>query len=162
MDDACISRYLRAVEGDTIRAAERITATLAWRKEFKPLDGISPSGLEEECGMGRVYLNGFDRKQQPIMYMICRKNGSDDHMRGLRWSIYLLEKAISSMPPGVEKLSIVVDYSGMKLTLITSPGMNPLKSNTPMHITRMWIDTMQSHYPERMATSFMVNPGIYS
>jgi hypothetical protein len=56
---------------------------------------------------------------------------------------------MNSMPKGVERLAIVIDYS----------NMNPLKSNTPMSITRQWIATMQDHYPERLSSSFMVNPG---
>ncbi|KAL3894456.1 MAG: hypothetical protein SGCHY_005265, partial [Lobulomycetales sp.] len=149
LDDACIRRYVRAESGDLDSAASRLKATVEWRMDFKPVDGISREDLEAEGAMGRVYLNGFDLNGHPIMYMICRRNGSGDHMRGLRWSIFMLEKAIAAMPPGVEKLSIVVDYS----------DLNPLKNSTPMHITRMWIDTMQNHYPERLATSFMMNPG---
>lgn len=96
----------------------------------------------------RINLQVFISRQ--IMVMVIRRGGSQDHMRGLRWSIYLLEVAIKLMPPGVERVSIIVDYS----------GMNPLNNSTPMSITRLWIDTMSQHYPERLSDCFMLNPGL--
>jgi hypothetical protein len=88
LTDACIERYIRAA-GDPDSAVKRLEATLKWRSEFKPLD-FDEDEAREECGMGRVYLNGFTKAGQPLMYMICRKNGSANHERGLRWSIFLL------------------------------------------------------------------------
>jgi hypothetical protein len=109
VDDACIERYLRATSGDPAAAVTRLENTLRWRHQFDP-NGFNEEEAKAECAMGRVYLNGFTKDGHPIMYMICRRNGSADHLRGLRWSIFLLEKAIASMPAGIERYSLCMYF----------------------------------------------------
>lgn len=48
LDDACLTRYLRARSGDVEKAIAMLSATLEWRREF----GL-PEVREQPCGASR-------------------------------------------------------------------------------------------------------------
>lgn len=105
---------------------------------------MSKEDISTELAVGKVYLNGFDKEGQSVLHMILRKGNSGDWDRGLRYSIYLMEKAFKIMPIGVEKLCILVDFKDMQ-------------SGQPLSVTKKWIDILSAHYPERLGHSILIN-----
>lgn len=71
------------------------------------------------------------------VYMVINRPNTKNYDRGLRWSIFVIESAIKHMPPGVERVNIVIDNTNMSKA-----------DSTPMSITRQWIDILANHYPE--------------
>ncbi|KAJ3046085.1 hypothetical protein HDV00_003835 [Rhizophlyctis rosea] len=54
------------------------------------------------------------------------------------------------MSPGVEKLTLVVDYEGISIF-----------NATPLSVSKQVLDIIQSHYPERLGLGICINPTWY-
>ena len=79
--------------------------------------------------------------------MQMKKVGTENWDNGLKWSIFIMEKAIEVMPvgklkitpphmyeyvyQGVEKINFMINYTDYKFG-----------NTTPLHITRQWIDIL--------------------
>lgn len=84
--------------------AIRLEKTLIWRRSYQP-HHVSTTVIQNEGSIGKVYLNGFDKFGQPIVYMQMKKVGTEDWDNGLKWSIFIMEKAIEVMPVGKLKIA---------------------------------------------------------
>ncbi len=146
-NDRCLTRYLTATHWDIHSATTRLLDTLKWRREFRP-DQMDDLNLKEQLQSGKVYLNGFDKFGHPIVHMVLSRKGNSNHEQGLRYSIYLIEQAFKIAPKGIDKVCLIIDFRDMV-------------SQVPMHITKKWISILSTHYPERLAHAFMVNPAWY-
>ncbi|TPX57032.1 hypothetical protein PhCBS80983_g04126 [Powellomyces hirtus] len=148
-DDPCLLRYLRAVKWDVEAAVKRIESTLLWRREYQPHQ-ISADEVEPEAVNGKEYVSGYDLMGRPLLYLIPRKEHTKTYDRQLRYVVYNLEHAIKAMPPGVEKLNILIDYEG--LSVFTAP---------PASQAKKVLQILGDHYPERLGMGFVFNPSWY-
>lgn len=141
-NDACLVRYIRSVKHISVdAAAKRLLFTLQWRREFRP-DLISPDEVEPEAVTGKLYMNGFDVKGRPVLYMIPGRENTTTYDRQIRYLVYNLELLITSMPPTVGKVCLLIDYTNFK-------------NNQPFSISKRVLDILQNHYPERLGIAFM-------
>ncbi|OQR81741.1 hypothetical protein THRCLA_11450, partial [Thraustotheca clavata] len=68
----------------------------------------------------------------------------------LRYTCFNMEKAIALMQPGRESVVIVIDYENINS-----------KNSVPFSVAREFLNTMSSHYPERLGMCIMVNASWY-
>ncbi|KAI8920416.1 CRAL-TRIO domain-containing protein [Entophlyctis helioformis] len=148
-DDACLLRYLRATKWNYNNAVARLTATLAWRREYKP-DEIPDDEVMPEALTGKEVFCGFDNQGRPVFYLSPARENTTTYDRQLRFVVYNLEKMCRLLPPGVEAMSVVVDYENVSM-----------RAAPPLSISRRFLQVIGDHYPERMGTSFIVNPTWY-
>ncbi|KAL2918466.1 hypothetical protein HK105_201867 [Polyrhizophydium stewartii] len=139
-DLACCVRYLRATRWNYDLAAKRLEATLNWRREYKP-DEISDEEVQPEAECGKEVIS---------VYLVPARENTKTYDRQLRFVVYNLEKLVKLMPPGIESLCIVVDYEN--ISVATAP---------PLSVTRRFLQVVGDHYPERLGTSFVINPSWY-
>ncbi|KAI8922996.1 CRAL-TRIO domain-containing protein [Entophlyctis helioformis] len=142
--DACLLRYLRAHRWHLEGAAAGIRSTLLWRHEYKP-DQISLEDIDSEAEQGTTYVSGFDREGRPILY-VKKRGALGDPEKNVKLLTYMLENTIKVMPPGVERLCIIFDFT--HYTRANSP---------PINISVQSLRIVTSHYPERMGAAFFVN-----
>ncbi|XJO77294.1 hypothetical protein BDV3_001892 [Batrachochytrium dendrobatidis] len=140
----CLRRHLTSLKWNLAHAKQCIRETLVWREEYRP-DLITAKDVESEAANGNTYINGMDKEGRPIIYV--RKRGAlGDPEKNVRLVVYTMECAIRLMPQGVEKMSMIFDFT------------HYAKANSPpIHITRMMLKFIISHYPERMGVAFFVN-----
>jgi len=141
LTDECLLRYLRARDYKLDRSFAMIKETLKWRKEYGVVELMMGdlTSIKKESESGKMYVNGFDKKGRPILYMKPRyqnTKGADDQIRHL---VYTLERCASVMPPGVEKLVLVIDFKGFSMR--NSPSFAQQKQT---------LTILQDHYPERL------------
>ncbi|KAJ3106656.1 hypothetical protein HDU97_005808 [Phlyctochytrium planicorne] len=158
-DDSCLKRYLRARAWDVDKAAIKLRETLLWRAEYRPHE-LSSKDLIEESKGGNTYLNGqvvvltspiFDRQGRPIIYLRKRSKAVDPE-KNIQLLVKILEDAISLMPAGVEKVCLILDMT--EYTRANSP---------PLSATRLTLNILSNHYPERLGISYIVNaPWIFN
>ncbi|TPX47375.1 hypothetical protein SeMB42_g00040 [Synchytrium endobioticum] len=148
-DDACLLRYLRASNWKVSHAAERLEATLKWRRSYKP-HKITPDDVKTESLTGKIYVNGFDIIGRPILYLCPKRENTKDYDQQLKHTVFVLETAIKMMPVGVEQMVIIIDYEDVSMR--TSP---------PLSISRRFLEVLGNHYPERFGIGFVVNPSWY-
>ncbi|RKP10642.1 CRAL-TRIO domain-containing protein [Thamnocephalis sphaerospora] len=144
LTDACLLRYLRAARWQVAKAAERLGNTLAWRRERRP-HVLDPDYVMPEAATGKIFVNGFDRYGRPVIYLVPRRENTKPSRRQMDHLIFFLERAIAAMPPGVEQVTLIIDFTGA--SLFNSPGAGVAKETANM---------LEQHYPERLGSAYIV------
>ncbi|KAI8832961.1 CRAL-TRIO domain-containing protein [Chytriomyces cf. hyalinus JEL632] len=142
-------RYLQATHWTLETATTKLKASLQWRNEFKPSE-IPPEEVEPEAVCGKGFVHGFSKDGQPgqpLLYSIHRLDKTKTFDRYLRYCIFLLEKCIRVMPPGVERMTFLIDNGG--LGVFNAP---------PVSFVSKFIGIAEAHYPQRLDTAVMLNP----
>ncbi|CAJ1418805.1 unnamed protein product [Effrenium voratum] len=113
-----LSIYLRGRKGDVSAAADILASTLLWRESHKDL--LTGDRTPKWQGDLRVLCQGQDG--HPLLYLCSRAqtfsfNASDavDHVAAV------LEAAVQSLPPSVQKVDAVVDCFGFDLRYNLDP-----------------------------------------
>ncbi|KAJ3020061.1 UNVERIFIED_CONTAM: hypothetical protein HDU68_010359 [Siphonaria sp. JEL0065] len=147
LSDECLVRYLRATKWTLDESVVRLHDTLQWRREYRPLE-VDEDAMKAICSVGGQYLNGFDKNGHPIIFNVARLGSSvKNYDDSVRFSIYLLEKAIQSMPRGISRVCLLTEYSGANMF-----------NGYPITVTMKYLDILSKHYPERSAVNIIVNP----
>ncbi|KAH9251902.1 hypothetical protein BASA81_010222 [Batrachochytrium salamandrivorans] len=140
----CLRRYLTSHKWVLDSAKRGLHDTLLWREEYRP-DAITAEEVTSEAMAGNAYINGLDKEGRPILYI--RKRGKLGNPElNIRLIIHILENAIRIMPEGVERVSMILDFTNY--TRANSP---------PVSISRTMMRFIISHYPDRMGVAFFVN-----
>jgi hypothetical protein len=143
-DDKCLLRYLRATSWHVAKATDRIAGTLKWRHERRP-HRIDPDYVRPESETGKLTLNGFDRYGRPVLYLIPARENTKTSPRQVDNFIFFMERAITVMPPGIDQLIMVIDFTGT--SMFQSPGVG---------VAREIATTLEQHYPERLGAAFII------
>ncbi|PWY97207.1 CRAL/TRIO domain-containing protein [Testicularia cyperi] len=137
-------RYLRATKWDVTSAKKRLTDTIAWRREYG-VDRLRAEDLEPEAMTGKETILGFDNKGRPLHYMHPSRNTTDESPRQMQFAVWILERAIDVMPPGVEMLALLINFGGKK--------RNP----TSISNAKLMLYILQNHYVERLGIALCIN-----
>ncbi|KAK3017144.1 hypothetical protein RJ639_007819, partial [Escallonia herrerae] len=177
--DACLRRYLEARSWNVEKAKKMLEETLKWRLTYKP-EEIRWHEVAHEGETGKVSRANFhDRMGRPVLIMrpgmqVCAElfpsvltssnsviivitqpstlfsagpqktvagEGNVSHL------VYLVENAILNLPEGQEQMTWLIDFNGWSIN-----------TNVPIKIAREIINTLQNHYPERLAIIILYNP----
>ncbi|KAJ2453136.1 hypothetical protein EV183_002476, partial [Coemansia sp. RSA 2336] len=149
LDEQRILLYVRANKGNKEKALERLRSTLEWHCTYRP-HAITPSSMRTEGATGKQYVNGFDKCGRPLIYMYSHRENTRNHEDNLRWVVYTMEQAIRSMPPGVTKVTMIIDVS--KYTMSQA---------VPLSTAREFLHVLESHYPERLHKALVLSPPSY-
>ncbi|KAJ7756518.1 CRAL/TRIO domain-containing protein [Mycena maculata] len=140
----CILRYLRASKWNVDTAIQRLEDTLKWRREYGVYDTLTADLVEPEAVTGKQILLGFDTKSHPGLYLIPSRQNTTEATRQVQFTVWMLERCIDLMPPGVESLDLLINYAD--------------KAKNPSFGTaRAVLNILQSHYPERLALALILN-----
>ncbi|KAI6042521.1 CRAL-TRIO domain-containing protein [Pisolithus marmoratus] len=140
----CILRYIRAAKHDVAAAIKRIEDTLKWRRDFGIYDTITAELVEPEAVTGKEFLFGYDTCGRPAFYMCPSKQNTEEGPRQIQCVVWLLERSIDLMGPGVETLALMVDFADKP-------------KNPSMSTARTVLNILQSHYPERLGAGLITH-----
>ncbi|KAF8808744.1 CRAL/TRIO domain-containing protein [Phlegmacium glaucopus] len=140
----CILRYLRASKWKLATAITRIENTLTWRREYGLYDILNANHVEPEAVTGKQITFGFDVKGKPAFYMIPSRQNTDDPVRQIQFVVWMLERAIELMGPGVETMALLINFA--------DKGKHPAMSTS-----RTILSFLQDHYPERLGLAIFIN-----
>ncbi|KAJ2727128.1 hypothetical protein GGI07_000012 [Coemansia sp. Benny D115] len=138
--------YLRANKQDPEKTLKRLRASLEWHCQFRP-HAITPEEMKLEGATGKQYVNGYDKDGRPLIYMFPHRENTKDAKGNLRWVVFTMEQALRAMPPGVTKLTIVIDVSQYSMS-----------QAVPLSTAREFLHILESHYPERLHKALVLNP----
>ncbi|KAI8613153.1 CRAL-TRIO domain-containing protein [Chytriomyces sp. MP71] len=149
-NDECLLLFLKATKWDLEASVKRLAATMQWRREFRPTIPI-PGVMEPQCKIADQVLTGFDKRGRPVM-LNKTKFGylHKDHEGSVRFSVYLVERAIALMPRGVTKLTVVTDFEGSSM-------FNGFSHNVYVK----FLSILSTHYPERLGVAICIRPTWY-
>ncbi|KAJ3576467.1 hypothetical protein NP233_g420 [Leucocoprinus birnbaumii] len=142
----CILRFLRGSRWKPSETIQRIENTLKWRREFGLYTKLTPECVEKDGKNGTQILLGYDTQGRPGFYMIPNKQSwnSSNESRHLQYCVFMLERCIDLMPPGVEAVNLLVTYTNTS-------------SQPSLSYTRTLLNTLQTHYPERLSHASLSN-----
>lgn len=137
-------RYLRATKWDVPSAKKRLTESIAWRREFG-VDDLNPAELEREAKSGKETVMGFDNHARPLHYMNPHRNNTKESPTQMQFAVWILERCIDLMPPGVEQLALLINFEK--------------KSSNPTSISnaKLMLYILQNHYVERLGVALCIN-----
>lgn len=140
----CLLRYLRATKWDANVAIKRLEDTLKWRRDFGIYDTITPQYVEPEATTGKEFLFGYDTRGRPALYMCPSKQNTEESARQIHFVVWMLERAIDLMGPGVETLALMIDYADKA-------------KNPSIGTARTVLNILQTHYPERLGLALIAH-----
>ncbi|KAF7770573.1 hypothetical protein Agabi119p4_6547 [Agaricus bisporus var. burnettii] len=141
----CILRFLRGSRWKALDTIQRLEATLKWRRDFGLYTRVNASLVEKEAVTGNLLLLGHDTQGRPAFYLIPNRQSTTGDIKHIQSAIFMLERCIDLMPPGVETLDFLITFT-------------PHSSQPPFSFTRTLLSTLQTHYPERLAFASITNP----
>ncbi|KAF6764056.1 CRAL-TRIO domain-containing protein [Ephemerocybe angulata] len=140
----CLLRFLRASKWKTETAIQRLENTLKWRREYGLYDKLTAEHVEPEALTGKEILYGFDTKGKPGFYMIPSRQNTEESPRQVEFAVFMLERCIDLMQPGVETLAILINFAQRA-------------KNPSLGIARQVLNILQDHYPERLGHALIIN-----
>ncbi|KAJ6609259.1 CRAL-TRIO domain-containing protein [Mycena sp. CBHHK59/15] len=140
----CILRYLRASKWKVDTAIHRLEETLKWRREYGIYDTVTAELVEPEAITGKQIQLGYDVNGRPGLYLIPSRQNTTESSRQVQFTVWMLERCIGLMPPGVESLDLLINYA--------DKAKNPSFS-----IARAVLNILQDHYPERLGLALILN-----
>lgn len=143
----CLLRYLRATKWNVDEASKRLASTLVWRREYGLYD-FTADYISPEQETGKELLLGFDKLGQPCQYMTPGRQNTDVSPRQIHHLFFIIERTVDLMPPGVEKMSLMINFKPTKKRQNTSVGISTARE--VLHI-------LQHHYPERLGKALIIN-----
>ncbi|MED6146685.1 hypothetical protein PIB30_036761 [Stylosanthes scabra] len=145
--DACLRRYLEARNWNVDKSKKMLEDTLNWRSTYKP-EEIRWHEVAVEGETGKLYRASFhDRQGRTVLILRPGMQNTKSMENQMKHLVYLLENAMLNLPPGQEQMAWLIDFTGWSLT-----------NSVPVKLARDTINTLQNHYPERLAIAFLYNP----
>lgn len=173
LDDGCLWRHLRARDYNISSAAAQLRDTFAWRQSFgvdplmaataaaaatvsaappaaTPAAPLPPAAdptvqtVYDESATGKQFVHGACAAGRPVLYMRPGAQNSKDTRGNLLQLVYLLERGVGAMRPGVEKFTLLIDFTGYSLRVAPSFATQ-----------RATLAILQHHYPERLGLAVL-------
>lgn len=147
----CLLRFCRATRWDPNRALKRCIDTLVWRREFG-VDRLDFRDLFHEAETGKLFTLGYNQHQRPLLYMFPYRENTKSSVDQIKLVVWYLERTIDLMPPGVETVTLIIDF-GDRTRSSKSYNALPISISTAKEVLRI----LQTYYGERLAQAICVN-----
>ncbi|KAH9972830.1 hypothetical protein BGW80DRAFT_1312793, partial [Lactifluus volemus] len=108
-------------------AIERLEGTLRWRRKFGVYD-LTAEQVEPEAVTGKEFIFGYDAHGRPALYMVPSRQNTEESPRQIQF------------------VSIVLMIN------FADRGKNPSFATS-----KLVLNILQTHYPERLANSLILN-----
>ncbi|QLQ79383.1 hypothetical protein HG537_0C00300 [Torulaspora globosa] len=156
----CFLRYLRATKWVLKDCIDRISQSIAWRREF----GISHMGEENgdeltaeevapENETGKQVVLGYENEARPILYLKPGRQNTKTSHRQVKHLVFMLERVIDFMPVGQDSLALLIDFKEYSdVPKVASNSKIP-----PLGVGKEVLHILQTHYPERLGKALLTN-----
>lgn len=140
----CLYRYLRASKWIVPTCIQRLEQTLKWRRDYGLYDTVNATHVEPEAVTGKQVLFGYDVTGKPSLYLLPSRQNTTDVVRQVQFTVWMLERTVDLMPPGVETLALLINFADKA-------------KNPALGTAKQVLDILQNHYPERLGFAFIIN-----
>ena len=105
--------------------------------------------IEYENESGKIYARGYDRNGRAILYFVPGLENSKNGYDNMKHLVYQLERGVActARKSGLSKYVIILDFRGYRLS-----------NAPPLATTKMTVEILQDHYPERLLRFYICNP----
>lgn len=141
---------MRAIKWSSVKEGiDRVEGTLKWRREFGVWD-LSAEELKVEVRSsipftahashvhqsltGKEIIYGYDTDRRPALYLLPSRQNTEESHRQIEFLVWMLERTLDLAGPGVETLSLMINYSDRA-------------KNPSFATSRTVLNILQTHYP---------------
>ncbi|KAL6007089.1 hypothetical protein ACLOJK_032585 [Asimina triloba] len=134
-------------------AVSKLSKAIKWRQEFR-VSELSEESVKDIAATGKAYLHDFlDVNGRPVLVVVASKHFPTlrhDPIESERLCVFLIEKALSKLPPGKAEILGIFDLRGF------SP------ENGDIQFLKFLIDVFYTYYPKRLGqVLFMDAPFVF-
>lgn len=127
---------------------------------------MTPQHIEPEAVTGKEVVYGYDTEGRPGFYMFPSRQNTDEPTRQIQFAVWMLERCIDLMRPGVEYVAFFNPSSNNLLTrgsrTLTLLINYADKAKSPSISTaRAVLNILQEHYPERLGKALIIKIPFY-
>ena len=69
---------------------------------------MTPQHVEPEAVTGKEIVYGYDTEGRPGLYMFPSRQNTEDPTRQIQFAVWMLERGVDLMRPGVESVTFLV------------------------------------------------------
>lgn len=153
-------RFLRAKDGDSHKALQRLKETLQFRREMD-VDGLClafaaasdgrgnltyTKRLEQELQSKNLYVQGYDKNGRSTYIFIPRNVQSHDPEWTIKQHVYTLERAIAATKASDRTVNAMVDFRGFSL-----------RHAPPTAVGRKFMETFRNHYAGAIHRIYLID-----
>lgn len=111
---------------------------------FPPAADPLARTVHAESATGKQFVHGRCAAGRPVLYMRPGAQNSTDTRGNLLQLVYSLERGVATMRDGVEKLTLLIDFTGYSMRVAPSFATQ-----------RATLAILQHHYPERLGLAVL-------
>lgn len=146
-DEEMILRFLKDRKFCVEEAVAKLTKAIKWRQEFG-VSEISEESVENVAETEKAYIHDFlDEYGRPVLIVVASKHfpSMQEPIENERLCVFLVEKALSKLPPGKEDILGIFDLRGFGT------------ANTDLKFLTFLFDVFYYYYPKRLGQVLFVD-----
>ncbi|KAL8547678.1 hypothetical protein ACS0TY_007120 [Phlomoides rotata] len=151
-DDEMILWFLKDRKYSVKDAVSKLTKAIRWHHEFGASE-LSEESVESAAKTGKAYVHDhLDVYGRPVLIGNLSKHipGDQEPYEDEKLCVFLMEKAISKLPPGKEEILVIMDLRRFET------------HNIDIKLLPFMFDTFYNYYPSRVTQILFVDtPFIY-
>lgn len=139
-DDDLLLWFLKDRKYNVDAAVGKLVKALTWRRDFG-VDTLTEDSVKGIAVTGKAYLHTSpDIEGRPVVVVVAANHvpARDDLIESEKLCIYLIEKALSQLPPGKDKILGIFDLRGFT------------SKNGDLKFVKFLVDVFFNYYPKRL------------
>ncbi|CAL5198238.1 unnamed protein product [Lathyrus oleraceus] len=146
-DEDMILRFLKDRKFSVEEAVFKLTKAIKWRHDCE-VSNLSEEAIKDISHTGKAYVHDFlDINNRPVLVVFASKHfpKAQDPADDERLCVYLIEKALSKLPPGEEQILAILDLKGFGV------------ENADLKYLKFLFDVFYYYYPKRLSQVLFVD-----
>ncbi|KAM7273271.1 hypothetical protein ACFE04_027935 [Oxalis oulophora] len=145
-DEDMILWFLKDRKFSVDEAVNKLSKAIKWRKEFRPSE-LTEESVKDVARTGKSYVHDLlDVNGRPVLIVVASKHfpGVHETSEDEKLCVFLIEKALSKLPPGKEDILGIIDLRGFG------------NQNADLKFLTFLFDVFYYYYPKRLGQVLFV------
>ncbi|KAL5064616.1 hypothetical protein RYX36_026353 [Vicia faba] len=146
-DEDMILWFLKDRKFSVEEAVFKLTKAIKWRQDFE-VSKLTEESVKRVVQTGKAYIHDFlDINHRPVLVVVAAKHfpKAQDPADDERLCVFLIEKALSKLPPGEEQILGIFDLRGFGT------------ENADLRYLTFLFDVFYCYYPKRLSQVLFVD-----
>nr|CAD1838335.1 unnamed protein product [Ananas comosus var. bracteatus] len=147
-DEETIAWFLKDRKFSVEDTVSKMSKAIKWREEFG-VSRLTEESVRDAYETGKSYVHDFlDVNGRPVLVVVASKHfpSKQDRAEDEKLCVFLVEKALSKLPPGVDHILVIVNLRGLRA------------ENADFMFLKFLVDVFYYYYPKRLGQVLLVDP----
>lgn len=144
-DEQMILWFLKDRKFSVEETVSKLTKAIKWRHEFG-VSELSEESVKSIAETGKSYVHDYlDVQGRPVLMVDISKHIPGDSQKDEKLCVFLVEKALSKLPPGKNQILAVIDLRGFRA------------EHADLRFITFLFDLFYYYYPRRLGEALLVD-----